>query len=316
MAQPTRNDVHANRPLTNVSVAYVARQDIYIANKVFPVVPVDHASDVYFTYTKNDWFRDEAQRRAPATESVGSGYNVNQATYNCDVYAIHKDVPDQVRQNEDNAFNSDRDATEFVTQRLLLRQERQWAADFFTTGVWANDVTPTNLWSNYGTSDPITDIKTGVRAVLSTTGFKPNTLVLGYDAYIQLIDHPDIIDRYKYTSSDGIETGALARLFGVERVFVASAVYATNVENETEAYAFVHGKHAWLGYVAPRPSLLTPSAGYTFSWKGASYGMGGNIGIKKFRMEPIAADRVEGQIAFDNKAVATDMGYFFNGAVA
>jgi hypothetical protein len=182
--------------------------------------------------------------------------------------------------------------------------------------VWGTDVTPANLWSNYGTSDPITDIKTAVRTILSTTGFKPNTLVLGYDAYIQLVDHPDIIDRYKYTSSDLVETTALARLFGIERVFVAQAVYATNVENETTAYSFVHGKHAWLGYVAPRPSLLTPSAGYTFSWKGASYGMGSTIGIKKFRMEPIAADRVEGQIAFDNKAVATDMGYFFNGAVA
>jgi len=316
MAQPTRNDVHANRPLTNISVAYVQKQDIYIATKVFPIVPVDHVSDIYYTYAKNDWFRDEAQRRAPATESVGSGYNVATDTYNCDVWAIHKDVPDQVRDNEDAAFNSDRDATEFVTQRLLLRQERQWAADFFTTSVWGTDLTPTNLWSNYGTSDPITDIKTAVRTILSTTGFKPNTLVLGYDVYIQLLDHPDIVDRYKYTSSDLLNEQSLAKLFGIERVFVTTAVYATNVENETAAYAFVHGKHAWLGYVAPRPSLLTPSAGYTFAWKGASYGIGGSIGIKKFRMEPIASDRVEGQIAFDNKVVASDLGYFFNGAVA
>jgi hypothetical protein len=87
MSQPTRSDVHANRPLTNISVGYMQRQDIYIANKVFPIVPVDKQSDLYWIYTKNDWFRDEAQRRAPATESVGSGYGVSTASYACDVWS-------------------------------------------------------------------------------------------------------------------------------------------------------------------------------------------------------------------------------------
>lgn len=316
MPQPTQSAVHVNRPLTMVSVAYMQSQDAFIADKVFPVIPVDKQSDLYFVYTKNDWFRDEAKPRAAGTESAGSGYNTSTDSYKCDVVALHKDIPDQVRANEDAPLNSDRDATEFVTNRLLLRREIQWASDYFASGVWGTDSTPANLWSDYVASDPIADIRTGKRTVKVNTGFEPNTLVLGYDVFIKLQDHPDIVDRYKYTQSEVITEAMLAKLFGVQKVLVAGGVKATNVEGETAAYSFIHGKHALLCYTAPRPSLLQPSAGYIFSWKGVSQGNGVTVGTKKFRMDHLESDRVESQIAFDNKVVATDLGYFFASAVS
>jgi hypothetical protein len=39
-AQPTPSQVHVNVPLTNVSVAYMIDSGLYIASRVFPVVPV------------------------------------------------------------------------------------------------------------------------------------------------------------------------------------------------------------------------------------------------------------------------------------
>ena len=42
------------------------------------------------------------------------------------VYAFHKDVDDQTRANSDTPLAPDRDATTFITQRMLLRQEIQW----------------------------------------------------------------------------------------------------------------------------------------------------------------------------------------------
>jgi len=316
MPQPTQSSVHVNRPLTMISVAYLQDQNEFIADKVFPVVPVDKQSDLYFVYTKNDWFRDEARPRAAGAESAGGGYGLSTVAYNAKVTAFHKDIPDQVRNNEDMPLNSDRDATEFVTRRLMIRREIQWAADYFAASVWGTDLTPTNLWSDYTSSDPIGDIRTGIRTIKLNTGFTPNTLTLGYDVFIKLQDHPDIVDRYKYTQSEVITEAMLAKLFSVERVLVAGGVKATNVEGETAAMSFIYGKHALLSYAAPRPSLLQPSAGYIFSWKGVSQGNGFTVGTKKFRMEHLESDRVEGQMAFDNKVVATDLGYFFNGAVA
>lgn len=314
--QPSLRSVHISRALTQISVAYIQNTGMYIASKVFPVIPVDNQSDQYWTFGKNDWLRDEAKPRAPATESVGSGYSLSQDSYTAIPYAIHKDVPDQVRANADGALDLDRTAAEFVTNRILLRQEAQWATDFFTTGKWATDVTPSSLWSDYASSDPIADIETGKRTILLSTGYKPNTLVLGYDVAIKLRNHPDIADRFKYTSSQSVTLDMLASVFGVDRVLVAESIIASNNEGETAATSFIHGKHALLAYVAPRPSVMEPSAGYTFAWKGVSGMYGETVAVKRFRMEPIASTRVEAEVAFANKIVASDLGYFFSGAVS
>jgi hypothetical protein len=325
MPQPHVNSVHIDAVLTNISVAYMQAQSNFIASQVFPVVPVEKKSDKFFTYTKNDWFRDEAQRRADGTESAGSGYGLSTGSYSADVWAFHKDVGDQTRANADSPLNPDREAAEFVTSRLLLRQENQFVSDFFGTGVWGTDIagvsgTPgsgeVKQWSDFANSDPIEDIEGGKEAVLSTTGFLPNTLVLGYQVARKLRNHPDIVDRYKYTSAQAITEDMMARLFGVDRVLVAKAVKATNNEGASGAYSFAFGKAALLCYVAPNPGLLTPSAGYTFAWNGVSGGLGATVGTSRIRMEHLRADRIEGEVAFDNKVIGADLGFFWNTIVA
>lgn len=325
MAQPYKSQVHVDRPLTNISIAYIQSQMNFIASRVFPVVRVNKQSDSYFVYTKNDWFRDEAQKRPPATESAGSGYNLSTATYSCDVWAFHKDVDDQTAANSDMPLDPERDAAQFVAQRMLLRQEIQWATDYFGSGLGWKDYTgvasspSTNQfvqWNDQTSSDPVTDIETGKSYILSITGFMPNTLVLGYDVYRYLKNHPDIVDRVKYTSPENITEGILARLFEVDNVYVAKAIKATNNEGEAAAYSFVHGKGAWLGYVNPTPSILQPSAGYTFAWTDVSDGMGATIGTSRIPMPLTRATRIESQMAWDNKLVGADLGAFFATAVA
>ena len=325
MPQPTISQVHIDAILTNISVAYMQKAENFIADKVFPIVPVDKKSNKYFTYDKNDWFRDEAQRRAPGTESAGGGYNLSTDTYSADVWAFHKDVDDQTLANADSPLNPLREAAEFVTSRLLLRREVQFISDFMTTGVWATDVTGVSAsattnqfiqWNDYANSDPIEDIEEAKAKILSTTGYEGNTLVLGYEVFRQLKNHPDIVDRYKYTTSSVITEEMMARLFGVDRILVAKSVRATNNEGATGAYAFNFGKAACLLHSAPNPGLMTPSAGYIFAWTGVSGGLGATIGTSQFRMEYLKASRVEAEVAFDNKVVASDLGYFFATAVA
>ena len=319
MPQPTMTQGHVDAILTNISVAYMQRQENFIASKVFPIISVDKKSDKYFVYRKNDWVRDEAQRRADATESAGSGYNLDTDSYSADVWAFHKDVGDQTLANADAPLNPLREAAEFVTHRLMLRMENQFVTDYFTTGVWGTDAvgaTDFTAWSTYASSDPIGDIEEAKSSILSTTGFEANTLVLGYDVFRQLRHHPDLVDRIKYTSSNNITADMMARMFEVDRVLIAKAVKATNAEGATGAYSFTFGKNALLTHVAPSPGLLTPSAGYIFSWNGVSAGLGTTIGTSQFRMEHLKSERIEAEMAFDNKVVAADLGYFFSAAVA
>lgn len=325
MPQPSINQVHIDAILTNASVAYIQSADNFIANKVFPIVPVDKQSNLYFKYTKEDWFRDDARLRADGSEAATSGYGLTTDNYYADVYAVKKAVGDQTMANFDNPLDPMRDAAKFTAQLILNRMEQQFVTDFITTGIWGQDYTgvsgspSTNefkQWSDLANSDPIQDIELGKAKILSTTGFEANKLVLGYDVYRVLRNHPDIIDRVKYTGRDVPDTQYLATLFGVDEVLVAKAVKNTANEGQTGAFSFAFGKSALLVHSASSPSLLTPSAGYSFQWRGVSEGLGLTVGTKQYRLEQNAATYIESQVAFDNKLVAADLGVYFATAVA
>jgi hypothetical protein len=163
-------------------------------------------------------------------------------------------------------------------------------------------------------------VETGKEAILKVTGQEANKMVLGYQVFRKLKNHPDIIDRIKYTTGvtgRTVTPELLAAMFDLEEVLIAKSIKATNNEGETAAYDFVHGKHALLLHVAPNPGLLIPSACYTLSWRAISQGLGTDIAITR-ELVPLTngAIRVEAQVAFDNKVLGTDLGYFFNGAVA
>ena len=47
---PTMQNAHIDRALTNTSVAYMQDASAFIADKVFPIVPVKRQSDVFYIY--------------------------------------------------------------------------------------------------------------------------------------------------------------------------------------------------------------------------------------------------------------------------
>ena len=320
MPQPTVRDVHVDAALTNVSVAYIQDQTNFIADKVFPIVPVEHQSNVYFKYDKGAFFRDEATIRAAATESAGSGFELGTDSYYCPKWAIHKDVDDDTVANADPVVDPFRDATQFTTQQLLIRRERLFATQFLTTGKWGTDVVGgTNFaqWDDEASSDPFEDMKVARIKMLSSTGYLPNTLTVSYETHEALKKHPLVMDRFKYTSSDSITEAMLARLFEVDNYLVAKSIYQTSAEKAaTSTFAFIASKCALLSYSAPNPSLLQPTGGYIFAWRGLTGLNGAGIRTKRFRMEHLEADRVETEMALAMKLVAADMGYFFSATVS
>lgn len=325
--EPTPGDVHVNTPLTNISVAFHQSAENFVAGRVFPEVPVQKQSDRYYTYDRGYFNRDDMKRRAPGTESAGGGYSVdNTPTYFCDVWGFHHDVPDQVRANEDSPIKSDRDATILCSTKHLIRREKIWVSKYFTTGVWTYEITGTAsstganvIQWNDAASDPIVDVRNAATSVAESTGFRPNTLVLGRRVYDKLCDHPDFMDRIKYGGTNGeparVNRQALSALFEIDSVFVMDAIENTAKEGQTNSHSFIGGKHALLVYSAPSPGLQIPTGGYTFTWSGL-YGMQKGIRMKSFRMEALESDRIEIGAAFDCKLVAADLGYFFNAIVA
>lgn len=326
MPAPSQSDLHVNVPLTNVSVAYMQSADSYIADKVFPKVPVKKQSDLYWKYSKSDWRRTDVARRAPSTETPGVGWNVNTDSYFAHVYGVHKDIDDQLRANADSNFLLDRDSTEFVTNQLLLKRDIDWASTYFTTGVWDNNYdgdSDFTKWSD-AASDPISQVAQYVIDFRKKTGFAPNIMVLGAEVMKALKNHPDIIDRIKYTQRGIVTEDLIATMFGVNEIYTSYASKATGpqkpdakAQDAAATYEFINNaKSALLLYAPSTPSLMTPSAGYTFTWNGYLGGNTEGIKIKRFRMEHTASDRIEAEMTYDMKVVAPDLGVYLADVVA
>lgn len=313
---PTQSQVFVNAPLTNISVAYVQSQNLFVAHKVFPMVPVTKQGGLYYRFNREDFLRDEARPRADGTESAGGGFAIDTAPYFAIVEAFHKDIGDQTRANADGVLAMDRATTEYVTQKLLIRRERKFVTNFFGTGIWGTDITPATLWSN-SASTPDVDVEAGKLVIARNSGgLKPNKLILGPEVFSALRYNPRIRDQFKYTSAESISTAMMARFFDVDEVMVAGSVFSNTVEGgAVTAPVFNFGKNALLCYTTNSPSLMTPTAGYTFSWNQYTGSVDG-VNIARFRMQHLKSDRIEGEIAHDMRVVAPGLGYFFNGAVA
>lgn len=307
MPQPSSTDVHVDAPLTNLSVGFKNDLNHFVADKVFPTVPVAKQTDKYFTYTQADFFRTDAKLRAPGTESAGSGYNLSTSTYSCDVLALHKDIADQTRANADAPLDMNRDAVEFLTQHMLLKREIDFADTFLKSGVWGTD--KNGDWT--GSNSAIDEIHEGQDVVEAATGYRPNILVLGAGAYTELKNNNDVLDRIKYTQTGVVTEQLLASLLGLDKVLVSRAIKNSNGEGATASYGRVMtSAEALLVYAPSTPSLMHPSAGYTFSWTGYSGAKEGQR-VSRFRMDHLRADRIEMEMTYDQKLISNTLGYYF-----
>ena len=318
MPNPTPSAVHVDGLLTNISIAYSNPQ--YIADILAPIVPVLKQSNIVPKYDQSHWFRDNAVLRAPGTKSRRGGFKVDKSdTYYCPRFSYGFEIPDELRDNQDEPFNMDRDGANFVTDKMMMRREVAMATDFFTTSVWTTDKTggtDFTQWNDYGGSSPLVDVSEYKDTVEALIGREPNCLTLGKEVWTKLKWHPDVIDTIKHTQRAQMTQDLFAALVEFEKLLIGKAIYTTTAEGTAEAsvsYTRIWGKHALMSYVPATPSLMVPSAMYTFVWRRVANAL---QYIKRMRDEEAEIDIIEGNTYFDQKLTAAAAGLFFSGAVA
>jgi hypothetical protein len=315
MALPTVNDVQAVDPvLTNMLIGYQQAADRFVASRVFPAVPTDKDSGTYYIFTKKYWFLDELEQRAPGTEFARIAFGVSTDTYATLQWAADYAIADEVRANSQIPMDLETAGVQFLAQRSMIRKEVQFAADFMKTTVWGtDDDDSTTDWDDYQSGDPVTDVETAVRTIGNNTGMTANTLVMGNIVWAALINHPDILDRFKYTQgiTQSSIAAALAPALGVGQILVSQATYANINEAGTFSATNIIDDDCLVCYVNPSPGIFNATAGLTFAWAGG----GGTGTMYSYRDDTTHSDVIQHKEEWDQKAVATDVGYFYGGVV-
>lgn len=309
---PTINDVKPVDPiLTNVALQYMQNDARFIADKVFPGVPVDTDSGTYFTFDKKYWLSDEMVPRAPGQKYPRGIFNMGTDTYTTYQWALAKDIADEVDASNRSPMNLRQAATRWLASKALIRKERLWAAAFMTTSVWGTDKTDATKWSTTDTSDPIKDVGLGRRTMSQATGFEPNVMIMGEIVLDRLIEHPDMAGKIQYVKAATAANirAALAELFQIEQILVGKAIYNSANEGQSASVSPIIDDDCLLLHVTSAPSIEEPSAGYGFHWA-----PGGGLGSIRppYRDEEAETDLVRFKMQLTYKKVAADLGYFFS----
>lgn len=309
MAQPSPGDMHIDAALTDYSRAYFVDPAKYIWQRVAPLIPTPKQSNKYFVYDKANSLNSYAKKTAPGTEAPVRNYTLSTDSFYADVYKVALDVPEESEANADAVLDPEQDAARLAVQDLNIGFDRDFASTFFTTGIWGTDDSDEN-WANPA-SDPIGALTTGIRTILQNTGYRPNVLLLGANAwYDALANHPDIIDRIPTTQARIATPNFLGSILGCD-VVVAESIRNTAQEGATASYSFNLGAHALLAYVDPNPGPRVATAAASFNWVGLT-GAENGIRVKRIDMPELSAVRIQAEAALDFKVVGSDLGYFFS----
>jgi len=332
MPMLTPSQVHIDRPLSNLTLAYAQSQENFIADKVFPTVGVARQSDKYYIYDRANMNRTgDVKKLAPRTEVNRIGMTISNSSYFADVYGLGMDFDEQTIANEDEVLQIRQAGAETLAMRLMIHREEQFASTFFTNGVWTTNVsgaasggTPPVYWNDYTNSTPIQNVTDARRTMqLASGGYKPNTMVIGKEVRDILVNHPDILSRLNggsTVSNTALITDAkIAEIFEVEKLYVMEAVKNTAVEGAAESTSFIGGKHAMLCHTPSSAGLMTPAAGMTFAWNSIPGANNLGITVESFSDDALkrqqVAEHIQVKMSYDMKVVGPDLGYFFNGIV-
>lgn len=336
MPKAISGDTNPDAYLTNFSYALQVDDTTFVAGAASSRIAVTQESGKYDVYPPGYFWRDEAQVRPLGGRPVQVTYGMTEDTYNAEEWALEHVVDDRTRQNSRQQGRIDENATRLLTGKQMIRADRLWATSFFKDGVWsmqvdgaaANPGEDEFLHWDDAASTPISDIEDWKELIRAATGMEPNVLVLGSKVRKVLKNHPEFIDRTKYTSSAAITNAIMAALFEVDQVRVARALYNTAAERVPnkddgpnmggkDLQFIVDPNSAWLGYIDPNPSLNSPTSIAMFAWDSLVPGQTNDMGgvISRGRDGRAYSDYFHSRQAFGFKKVADDMAVFIRNAV-
>jgi hypothetical protein len=332
MKKSISGDTNPDAYLTNYSFGLFQQDGTFVAGSASSRIPVTQEAGKFNVYPPGYFWRDEMKVRPLGGRPRQVGYAVKEDTYVAEEWALEHVIDDRQRQNSRLQGRLDENATRLLTGKAMIRADRIWATSFFKTGVWGMTVTGMAAapgadqflsWAD-DASSPLSDIEDWKERIRMGTGFEPNTLVLGSSVRKRLKNHPEFVDRIKYTSSAAITNAVMAAMFEIDTLRVARSMYNAAEERAPDdedggldLQYIVEADSMWLGYIDPNPTIDSPTAIATFAWDSLVPGQTNDFGgvISRGRDGRAYSDYFHVRQAFGMKKVSDDLAVFIKDAL-
>ena len=266
--------VHIDQPLSNMAINY--RMSGFIADMVFPVVPVGKQTDIYIKYDQADIFRREDTKRSRGTEAQKIMYRVSSDSYYAENYALKADVTLEDRSNADPIFvsNFEGGRVRRVMDGLQLDWELRVSSLTMNTANVGSNAAVDSSWADQTNANPITDVDLIINNVQDSTGYRPNRLLFGNKAWRNFRRNDNVKDAVLGAGVGPNITGGghwasteeVARMLEVEKILVGGAYHNTAEEGIAQLLENMWPDSVLAYYTPDQPSVDEPSFGYSFRW--------------------------------------------------
>jgi hypothetical protein len=296
--------VHIDKMLTMISVAWPNTG--LVGEQLFPTVPVQKQSDKYYIFGREGWLVVNDVRAPGTAANEIPGLTLSTDTYYAQEHSLQIPVTDEERWNADSPLTPDRDATELVTARIMLGRERAMQTLVTTTANYASGNTTTlsgtAQFNDYVNSDPISIMRTAKSTVNSRIFMDPNVGVIPYQVMTILEDHPDFIERIKYSERGIVSSELIGAILGMGNIIIPGVGINSANEGQPATLGYLWGKDVIFAWVPPRAGLKIPAFAYEFGWSGNP---GGQLQyVDRWREEQRKSDLVRTCRYYDLKLVA------------
>lgn len=316
--------VHINAELTTLSIGY--HPDGMIAEQVFPVVAVNHESDIFHKWDKGQAFNllrsdGNGSLVADGARAKELRFGTTRDSYQAEEWKHAVGITDREMRNADKSLNLEVSRVRRAQDIVLLDYETRVATPLVTAANYAtaNKVTlaGTSQWNNASFTSQNTagqsviggEILTAIDAVRQSTGGRyPTHIIIPAAVMAVMRNDKGLNDSVKYTSNT-IATGQPFgdSLYGL-RILMPKAMSQSVAEGEATALTDVWGKNVIVAYINSNPGLDDLILGVTLRqrpWQ-----------VRQWREEPESRTMYEAGFVQAEKTITFDCAYLIQSAIA
>ena len=297
-----KTNVRDDKFLTGLAVRY--QNNEFVGTNFMPEYGVQKESDKYRIFRKDGFYKGAPKKADGAiTEEATLAYD--EGSYSTYERAIKDIVTDRAMQNADAPVRPKIDATNFLTEKVLLSEEIDiWALALGTSGLeqagYYSNLTATTAWISGTDPDILANLSTAIVTISKAIGKRPNRIGFTTEVSEAITQDPVIREILKYHTSAMISGDALPATLRNMRVVIADALWNSADEGQTATYEYIMKYRVPIAYVEPGNNL---TFGRTFVSRGFK--------VVRWRDDDREGEFIKVNKIYSPAVLSLDAGYMF-----
>lgn len=280
-----------------------------IGTLVAPITRVMAQSGIFGRIKANEMLKPVKLDRAPGSEYHRTDLKFETDTFATVEYGQEELVDDRRAVLYSSFFDAEQAASQQISWALQRAHEKRIADLLFNTATF----TPTTLvneWDDAANAVPIKDVNASMQRVYDASGLVPNTLIVGWKVFRNLLLVDEIVERLKYNGIVDVkvlpmaqQANALAQAMGIESIAVGSMQRNTADEGQALSLSPIwSGEYAMTCFVDRTGDPEAPTVARSFEWTEDGMQVAG-VTFESYRDEPRRGTVVRGRHESDEKII-------------